>query len=75
MNVKSASVNPIDFLAHQCANKWLISSSPKTIGRHYADVIVRRVQTVSERWHIGNEVNGIFKHLIGERGTFTDYLI
>ncbi|CAL9732540.1 hypothetical protein MOUN0_O00210 [Monosporozyma unispora] len=75
IKVQSVSANPIDFLAHQCASKWIVSRTPKTIGRDYAGVIVKRGSNVNRKWQVGDEVNGFFKHLLGERGTFTDYLI
>lgn len=74
VEVFSASANPIDFLSHQTLNKCVSRNTPKTIGRDYAGKIVRRGSQVDTKWQIGDKVNGFFKHLLGERGTFSDYL-
>lgn len=76
IKVYSAALNPIDLLVHRLSNRWLTSSALKTYSRDYAGVIVRMGKRVdSNKWSIGDKVNGFFNHVYGARGTLSDYLI
>ncbi|CCC69686.1 hypothetical protein NCAS_0D01050 [Naumovozyma castellii] len=75
IEVKAASINPVDVFTHGLTYYYLASSSPKAYGKDYSGVIVRRGAKVDPKWQIGDKVNGMFHHIYGEQGTFSNYLV
>lgn len=75
VNVKCCALNPIDVLVHGLCTRMVAGTGPKTFGRDFSGVIVRKGKNVDKKWNIGDEVCGMFEHLYGEQGTFSDYFI
>lgn len=75
IQVYAASLNPVDLLLHSFAYKYVVGSSMKTYSRDYSGVIVKRGSNVDPKWKVGDKVDGMFKHLYGDQGTLSDYLV
>lgn len=75
IEIHSAALNPIDFLVQQLAKPWIVGGGLKTFSRDFAGVIIRRGEKVDAKWSIGEEVNGLFSHLYGDRGSLSNYLV
>ncbi|KAL3234385.1 Protein YIM1 [Nakaseomyces bracarensis] len=75
IHVKCCALNPIDVLVHGLSNRLVAGTGPKTFSRDFSGVIVRKGKNVDKKWNIDDEVNGMFQHLYGEQGTFSDYFI
>ncbi|BAP71190.1 uncharacterized protein YMR152W [Kluyveromyces marxianus] len=75
IRVHAAAFNPVDFILHDLANKWIAGSKPKTIGRDFSGVIVKAGSKVSKDWAVGDKVCGLFDALYNEQGTVRDYLV
>lgn len=75
IKIHAAALNPVDGLTHAFCGKWTGGSGLKTYGRDFAGTIIRRGANVNEKWAIDAKVNGQFKHMWGEAGTFTNYFI
>ncbi|CDO91809.1 unnamed protein product [Kluyveromyces dobzhanskii CBS 2104] len=75
VKIHAAAFNPVDFMLHDFANKWLVGSKTKTIGRDYAGVIVKVGKQVSKEWAVGDKVCGLFDAYFNEQGAMRDYLV
>ncbi|SMN19201.1 similar to Saccharomyces cerevisiae YMR152W YIM1 Protein of unknown function [Maudiozyma saulgeensis] len=75
VKVHAASINPVDGLTHSTCNYYMGGSGLKTFGRDFSGEIIRRGKNVNVKWQLNSKVNGQFKHLWGEKGTFTNYFI
>ncbi|CAB4254486.1 similar to Saccharomyces cerevisiae YMR152W YIM1 Protein of unknown function [Maudiozyma barnettii] len=75
IKVHAASINPVDGLTYSACNYFVGGSSLKTFGRDFAGVIVRRGKDVNIKWQLNKKVNGQFKHVWGEKGSFTNYFV
>lgn len=75
INVKCCALNPIDVLVHGLCTRAIAGSGPKTFSRDFSGVIVRRGKNVDPKWKLDDEVCGMFQHLYGKEGTFSDYFV
>lgn len=75
VKVHAAAFNPIDFILHDFANKWLVGLKPKTIGRDYSGEIVKVGEKVDKEWAVGDKVCGLFDAVYNEQGAMRDYLV
>lgn len=75
IHVHAAAFNPVDLLSQGFMCSYLVSSRPKSYGRDYSRVIVRRGKNVDEKWQIGDKVNGAQAFLVGQSGSMSDYLV
>ena len=75
IKVEAAALNPVDVLTHGLCPAKIVPQKPKTYSRDFAGIIVRRGDRVSDKWAVGTKVNGMFNHIWGSRGTFSNYLI
>lgn len=75
IKVKCCAINPIDMVVYGLSTTWLTGCKPKTFGRDFSGVIVRAGSRVDPQWKVDDEVNGQYVHLLGDRGSFSDYLI
>lgn len=75
VQIYAASLNPVDLLLQKFANRYVSGSHMKTYSRDYSGVIVKRGDKVDPKWKVGDKVNGMFRHLYGEQGTLSDYLV
>lgn len=75
VEVHAASLNPIDFMLHKSAVSRLSSAKPKAYGRDFSGIIIRRGDSVSEEWGLGDKINGMVNFLYSPHGSFSNYLI
>ncbi|CAL9730216.1 hypothetical protein MOUN0_J00276 [Monosporozyma unispora] len=75
VKIHSAALNPMDYILHHMATKWIASRKSKTYGMDYAGEIVRRGTRVETKWQIGDHINGQLIHGFDDKGTLSDYLV
>ena len=75
IEIYSAALNPIDAMLHHAAIPSLSSSQPKSYGKDFAGVIIRKGKMVSDNWSVGDKVNGMLVTIYARHGTASNYLI